>query len=493
KHHLKGKTSLNPSSVDHFEYVEAQRLYIQSFRERVAIDQEVTIADAIRFYSDINDELLKWVGISVNEAKDVGNWKTLVAYHMLVLSKEQTGMERTLGSSYFAAGGLDRKGHLSYERRKQMGATYLKTCTEYNPVVASRIEHKFPKTKVAIASMREDITLNNITGPSAQKGRYWFLNMTKLITFMGTIQDDMAHEIVVTLRKEAKDSITTIVVNVLVLTGVCILCPTVLFFIQKVTADIQNTASVLKEQTKDLIAEKRVTDFLMCQWLPRTVADQLKNHLPIKPESFDHCTIYFGTVVGFKHIAAQITPRQVIALLNNLHRTLDARMELYDVYKVETMEDASCMVASGVPRRNGVNHVTEIATMALDLVSAVAKKDVPHMVDSRLELRSGFHSGVCVAGLVGFKMPRYCLFGDTVRTASIMESTGMASEIQISEAAFILLRSNNMYVMKKREETNSKGSQQTTWWLISKEGFVSEEQIVTSFSSFPDLLQQVKD
>ncbi|CAH1773883.1 unnamed protein product [Owenia fusiformis] len=484
-HHLSGESWLSSSSTDHFKNVKALQSYIQGFRIRVTIDKNVTISDIIVFYSKIIDELLKWVGISVNATNDAPIWKTLVAYHMLVLSKEQTGVERALGSSYFAAGGFDKERLLSYEKKKQMAATYYKTCTEYYPLVASRFEQQFMKMKFAreIASMRIDITLNNITGPHVQMGTYWFQNMTELINVLGIIQDDLAHEIVLTLEKEAKDSITTIVVQVLILIGICILCPTVLFFIHKMTVDIQNVASILKEKTEDLSAERRVTDFLLYQMLPRSVADRLKNHQPIKPEIFDHCTIYFGSIVGFKHISAQSTARQVIVMLNKLHQTLDSKMELFDVYKVETIGDASFMVASGVPECNGVNHVTEIATMALSLVDAVANIAVPHMVDRHLVLRSGFHSGACVAGMVGFKMPRYCLFGDNVTTASFMESTGIASKIQISEAAFVLLRPNNLYEVQAREETHFEGSNLRTWWLISKEGYISESDIATSFKN----------
>uniref|UniRef100_A0A3B1JV18 Si:ch211-215j19.12 n=1 Tax=Astyanax mexicanus TaxID=7994 RepID=A0A3B1JV18_ASTMX len=174
-------------------------------------------------------------------------------------------------------------------------------------------------------------------------------------------------------------------------------------------------------------------------------------------------TIFFSDIVGFTAISASCTPLQVVEMLNNLYMCFDTRIDSYDVYKVETIGDAY-MVVSGLPERNGEKHADEIAKMSLDLVAAVRQVLVPHMPNKRLQLRAGIHTP-CVAGIVGYKMPRYCLFGDTVNTASRMESTSL--KIHVSSATHLALMRDNAYELHLRGEIEVKGKgKMNTYWLI---------------------------
>ncbi|XP_072276838.1 atrial natriuretic peptide receptor 2-like, partial [Pyxicephalus adspersus] len=174
-------------------------------------------------------------------------------------------------------------------------------------------------------------------------------------------------------------------------------------------------------------------------------------------------------IVGFTTLSGSSTPHQVVNLLNKLYTQFDNIIDNYDVYKVETIGDAY-MVVSGVPKENGMKHVSEIASMALDLVTVCHSFKIPHMPDTKLKIRAGIHSGPVVAGVVGAKMPRYCLFGDTVNTASRMESTSEALKIQCTSSAADQLKQIGGYILVCRGTLEIKGKgAMTTWWLEGKE------------------------
>ncbi|KAI8514044.1 Retinal guanylyl cyclase 1 [Branchiostoma belcheri] len=275
----------------------------------------------------------------------------------------------------------------------------------------------------------------------------------------------------------------------------------------------------------------------MFKMLEHSVADNLKRGLPVKPEAFTETTIYFSDIVGFTTISAMSEPMQVVDLLNDLYTTFDDVIRNYDVYKVrnwdkakaradnclqtslslaasrrsmiqqvqqgpfcgvvlpcartfsvfldcvlllecalnvETIGDAY-MVVSGLPVRNGNRHAGEIATMSLDILHASGLFTIRHMPDVPLRIRIGLHSGPVVAGVVGITMPRYCLFGDTVNTASRMESTGMPFRIHMSQSTMSLLHQLGEYKYEPRGKVLLKGKgHRTTYWLTGKENYNKE-------------------
>jgi len=138
---------------------------------------------------------------------------------------------------------------------------------------------------------------------------------------------------------------------------------------------------------------------------------------------------------------------------------------------VETIGDAY-MVVSGIPQRNGIKHAGEIATMSLDLLHCIKSFKVRHFPELNLQLRIGIHTGPAVAGVVGLKMPRYCLFGDTVNYASRMESSGLALRVHVSPECKEVLDQLGGYNLVERGPVTMKGKGTiTTYFLKGKVGY----------------------
>ncbi|THD27987.1 Guanylate cyclase soluble subunit beta [Fasciola hepatica] len=180
----------------------------------------------------------------------------------------------------------------------------------------------------------------------------------------------------------------------------------------------------LEESLRRLDEEVRRTDELLYRMIPKAVAKRLRSGAQAMDtcETFPNITLLLSDVVGFTNICSGLSPLDVVDLLNRLYSCFDELTEKHKVYKVETIGDAY-MIASGCPVRTKF-HAPFIAEMALDMVSGVQEvKDNSKDPPESLRIRVGLHTGSAVAGVVGVKMPRYCLFGNTVSTAEVMEAT----------------------------------------------------------------------
>eukprot|EP01135_Chromosphaera_perkinsii_P001887 Nk52_evm36s212 gene=Nk52_evmTU36s212 len=234
----------------------------------------------------------------------------------------------------------------------------------------------------------------------------------------------------------------------------------------------QNLESIIEERTFQLRRQTNRVETLLFEMMPKSVAQKLIENELVVPEMFDMASIFFSDIVGFTTICSKSTPTQVVVLLNNLYSVFDNIIDPYDVYKVETIGDAY-MVVSGVPNRNGTLHAKEIATISLHLVAAMSNLTIEHLAGEMIKLRVGFHSGPVAAGVVGVKMPRYCLFGDTVNTSSRMESTGEALRIHCSNVSAEFLKKNfPEFHLQERGEIEVKGKgKMSTYWLTGADDF----------------------
>jgi len=230
-----------------------------------------------------------------------------------------------------------------------------------------------------------------------------------------------------------------------------------------------NLENLIQERTEDYLVEKNKTEGLLHELLPKSVCSRLVSGQAVIAETFSSATIYFSDIVGFTAMSAHSSPLEIVDFLNDLYTCFDSIIANFDVYKVETIGDAY-MVASGIPVRNGEDHAREIARMSLKLLEAVRSFKIRHRPEEQLKLRVGVNTGPCCAGIVGIKMPRYCLFGDTVNTASRMETYGEPLRIHISSETATALASFGTFQTELRGELEMKGKGTvTTYWLLGED------------------------
>ncbi|KAF7251093.1 Guanylate cyclase soluble subunit alpha-2 [Varanus komodoensis] len=193
----------------------------------------------------------------------------------------------------------------------------------------------------------------------------------------------------------------------------------------KLKATLERTHQALEE-------EKKKTVDLLISIFPEEVAQQLWQGQQVQARKFDDVTMLFSDIVGFTAVCAQCTPMQVISMLNELYTRFDHQCGFLDIYKVETIGDAYC-VAAGLHRQN-LNHAKPIALMALKMMELSEEVLTP---DGRpIKMRIGIHSGSVLAGVVGVRMPRYCLFGNNVTLASKFESGSHPRRINVSPTTY---------------------------------------------------------
>ncbi|XP_076683204.1 soluble guanylate cyclase 89Db [Andrena cerasifolii] len=181
---------------------------------------------------------------------------------------------------------------------------------------------------------------------------------------------------------------------------------------------------------------KNKSDDLLYSMIPQTVADRLRaGASPLSTcESFESITVLFCELCDFDYSTIE-GAMDIVSSMNAVFSCFDSLMDEYNVYKVETVGRVY-MAASGAPDRTE-NHAENIADVSLQLLKHVRSLKLPSGLD--IQIRIGIHSGPAVAGIVGIKVPRYCFFGDTVNTASRMQTTSLPGKVHISTDVKALL------------------------------------------------------
>ncbi|XP_076472254.1 uncharacterized protein LOC143301751 [Babylonia areolata] len=426
------------------------------------------------FYNFLIGRFVEWMYGAIKESNQASIWKILVAYQKIVTSMEHVGIERSLGTVFYVEGGFPNQ--LIYERYNNRVNNFkanYRSAVLYSHIVDPIFQEGVTATgtnlTAVIESFRLQMQISKYTNASIERGQWWFDNMTLYLDTLLIIQQDLANLINGELQNIIDAEEKNLIISACFLVIVFLMCPLVIYTVEALTSDIQKYAIALVHKTKELSKEKKKTDSLLYLMVPRPVAKSMQERKGVDAEYFKSVTILFSEILDFMQISTQLNPMEIVALLNELHTAIDAEVDNHEVYKVETINDCY-MVASGLPTRIGNRHSAEVANLALNLMAMIHKgHETLRAGDRPIKLRIGINTGACMAGIVGIIMPRYCLFGDTVNTASRIKAYSMSNRIHLSASTHNSLKKHAIYIMQERGAINIKDKgKMTTYWLIGR-------------------------
>jgi adenylate cyclase len=214
-----------------------------------------------------------------------------------------------------------------------------------------------------------------------------------------------------------------------------------LFLIQKLRLlSYQRAESRVSERMQSklekLAFEKEKSDRLVAEILPERTAEQLKSEGKAKWDKYERATVLFSDIQGFTRIAEEMNPEALIDELDKFFFHFDSVVEKYNIEKIKTIGDAY-MAAGGIPEKNSTNPV-EVVLAALEMQTYM--QQLKSRKANIWDLRIGIHTGPVIAGVVGHKKVSYDIWGDTVNTASRMESSGEAGKVNISGITYGMVK-----------------------------------------------------
>ena len=305
----------------------------------------------IKFYSEIVEFFMDWMIERIRESGFGNIWKSLVVFQKITRCMLDTGAERAYGAMFFAQGNFpDIDLYDNYFRRIFRFNYNYKSATFLSDLVDPLFDAKTDQRDytLAIRKLREEIKNSNFSGNyvNREKAEDYFDNSTFRVDFLYVLQEMIAMRVIRRINETVSGYTNNIIVYSVTASLVIIACPFIMSFSEQLTSNMQEYSKVLVKASDELNKERSKTDSLLYQMLPRPIADRLKRKSAVESEFFKSATVMFTSVVDFIQLSIEYSPMELIDLLNILYSSIDDKIDMYDVYKVETIND-TYMVVSG--------------------------------------------------------------------------------------------------------------------------------------------------
>jgi class 3 adenylate cyclase len=219
----------------------------------------------------------------------------------------------------------------------------------------------------------------------------------------------------------------------------------------------ENLEQKVAERTEELAKEIQKSDKLLLNILPRETAEELKSKGTTTPKKFEKVTVMFTDFKGFTQLSETLTPEELVSEIDTCFSAFDHIIDKYRLEKIKTIGD-SYMCVGGLPVPNST-HAVDTVNAALEIIDFMENhnKDSIKLGKPVFDIRIGLHTGPVIAGVVGSKKFIYDIWGDTVNTASRMESSGEIKRLNVSETTYESIKNKFNCTFRGDIEAKNKG------------------------------------
>lgn len=225
---------------------------------------------------------------------------------------------------------------------------------------------------------------------------------------------------------------------------------------------------IIAAEKEEAELQRKRSDELLLNILPSETAEELKRTGEAQARQFNEVTVLFTDFKEFTSMSEKMDPHQLVSEINHCFSAFDQIVEKYKVEKIKTIGDAY-MAAGGLPVVNET-HAVDVVNAALDIQQFMQTYAEQKQAtgDPFFKIRIGIHTGPVVAGIVGIKKFQYDIWGDTVNTASRMESSSEDGRVNISQMTYTLIKDQPGYHFEKRGMITAKGKGEMEMWYVTR-------------------------
>ncbi|TGM61697.1 adenylate/guanylate cyclase domain-containing protein [Leptospira adleri] len=244
--------------------------------------------------------------------------------------------------------------------------------------------------------------------------------------------------------------------------------------------------------TRNLNIERKKSDSLLLNILPETVAEELKRNDSVAPVRYENVTVLFTDMAGFTQIAETMTPEELLSELDLFFRKFDSIIKNHRMEKIKTIGDAY-MAAGGLPVKNKTHCIDAVLCgLEFQRFMNLKKRERESKNLPFWELRLGIHTGSVVAGIVGTDKFAYDIWGDTVNTASRMESSGIPGEVNVSSETYENIK--DFFICEHRGKIKAKNKGEIDMYLVKgiREGLYEPDNPSLPNSTFLRFYGQIQ-